>query len=219
MMHIRAISIIMIFAVVFVCTSPLKGEDEKYIEDLIDVQELDGDIFAIIEGRQKVFDLPSEEKILWSGSQGYMGAVLTNRRLLVISTSSKTWHEKSLREEETQEASAKLSPYLVLLVTGDRVIGFDDKNNRFFELRRPANEKFIDFAVNRYVAVVVYSRCAFGVTIGSKKFNRIRFQPNEYFETLNLKATSRFATMHTTERLVTFRESDSLWTAVDRPIR
>jgi hypothetical protein len=112
---------------------------------LIDIQELDGDVIAIREGRETtVFDLPSQEKILWSGSKGNIGAVLTEKRFLVITTSSNAWHEKSLRKGEPQEANTGLSPYLALLVTGDRVIGFDDKNHRFFELLRPANEEFIE---------------------------------------------------------------------------
>jgi hypothetical protein len=215
MNHIRSISIIIIFAVVFVWAFPLKGED--YIEDLIDIQELDGDVIAIREGREKLFDLPSAEKILWSGSKGYIGAVLTERRFLAISESSISWHEISLKEKETQEAITLLSEYLALLVTVDRGICFDGKNNRFIELQRPANEEFLELAVNKYVAVVVSSRYAFGLALGGEEFNKIPFRPNEYFETL--KTTAHFATIRTTKRVLTFMDSDSSWTVVDRPLR
>ncbi len=213
MMHIRAISIIMIFAVVLAWTVPLKSED--YIEDLIDIQELDGDVIAIREGREIIFDLSSREEIRWSGSRGHIGAVLTDSRFLAITTSSKDWHEISLKERESQEGITALSPYLALLVTGDRAIGFDSKNNRFIVLRRPPNEEFIEFEVNKYVAVVVSSRYAFGLALGGKYFNKVPFRANENFKTL--KTTSRFATIRTTKRVLTFRASDSLWTVVDRP--
>lgn len=215
MIHMRAIKIIIIFAVVFVWTFPLKGEE--YIEDLIDIQELDGDVIAIREGKAKPFDLRSPEKILWSGSKGYIGAVLTERRFLVISNSSISWHEISLQEKETQGAIALLSEYLALLVTVDRGICFDGKNNRFIELQRPANEEFLDLAVDKYVAVVVSSRYAFGLALGGEEFNRIPFRPYEYFEILKTKAN--FATIRTTKRLFTFRDSDSSWTVVDLPLR
>ena len=215
MIHMRAISIIIIFAVVFVWTFPLEGDD--YIEDLIDIQELDGDIIAIREGRVKLFDLPSPEKILWIGSKGYIGAVLTERRFLVISKSSIGWYEISLKEKEAKEAITLLSEYLAVLVTVDRGICFDGKNNRFIEFQRPANEAFLESAVNKYVAVVVSSRYAFGLALGGEEFNKIPFLPNEYLETL--KTTAHFATIRTTKRVLIFRDSDSSWTVVDRPLR
>ena len=213
-MHRRAISIVIIFAVLFVWALPLKGDD--YIEDVIDIQELDGDVIAIREGRAILLDLPAQEKILWSGSKGYIGAVLTNRRFLAISRSAIGWHEISLKEKETLEAITLLSEYLALLVTVDRGICFDGKNNRFIELQRPANEVFLKLAVNKYVAVVVSSHYAFGFALEGRAFNRIPFLPNEYFETLTTKA--HFATIRTTKRLLIFRDSDSSWSVVDRPL-
>jgi len=215
MIHIRAITIIIIFAVVFVWTFPLNGDD--YIEDVIDIQQLDGDVIAIREGRVKLFDLPAQEKILWIGSKGYVGAVLTDKRFLVISKSSISWYEISLQEKETQGAIALLSEYLALLVTVDRGICFDGNNNRFIELQRPANDKFLEVAVNKYVAVVVSSHYAFGLALGGGEFNQIPFLPTEYFETLTTKAN--FATIRTTKRVLIFRDSDSSWTVVDRPLR
>jgi hypothetical protein len=200
---------------VFLWTFPLKGED--YIEDSIDIQELDGDVIAIREGRVKLFDLPSQEKILRIGSKGYVGAVLTEKRFLVISKSSSGWHEISLKEKETQGPITLLSEYLALLVTVDRGICFDGKYNRLIELQRPANEEFLEVAVNKYIAVLVSSHYAFGLSVEGGGFNKITFRPDEYFETLKTKA--HFATIRTTKRLLIFRKSDSSWTVVNRPLR
>jgi hypothetical protein len=199
---------------VFLWTSPLKCDD--YIEDSIDIQELDGDVIAIRDRRVKLFDIPSQEKILRIDSKGYVGALLTEKRFLVISKSSINWFEISLREKETQGAITLLSEYLALLVTVDRAICFDGKYNRLIELQRPANEEFIEAAVNKYVAVLVSSHYAFGLTLG-KEFNKIQFRPDEFFETLQTKA--HFATIRTTKRLLIYRDSDSSWTVVNRPLR
>jgi hypothetical protein len=60
---------------------------EEEIEDLIDIAESKGKIIAIIEGRKTItFDLRPNEKVLWSGSKGYLGAFLTDLHFFVIST-------------------------------------------------------------------------------------------------------------------------------------
>jgi hypothetical protein len=65
---------------------------EEEIEDLIDIAESKGKIIAIIEGRKTItFDLRPNEKVLWSGSRGYLGAFLTDLHFFVISTSLNAW--------------------------------------------------------------------------------------------------------------------------------
>ncbi len=54
---------------------------EEEIEDLIDIAESNRKIIAIIEGRKTLSSrLRVDEKVLWSGSNGYLGAFLTNER-------------------------------------------------------------------------------------------------------------------------------------------
>ena len=74
---------------------------EEEIEDLIDIAESKGKIIAIIEGRKTItFDLRPNEKVLWSGSRGYLGAFLTNLHFFVISTTSNAWRTLPLRLNE-----------------------------------------------------------------------------------------------------------------------
>ena len=73
--------------------STISSYAEGEIEDLIDIAESKSKIIAIIEGRKTItFDLRPNEKVLWSGSKGYLGAFLTNLHFFVISTTSNADH-------------------------------------------------------------------------------------------------------------------------------
>jgi hypothetical protein len=70
-----------------VFASAISSYAAEDIEDLIDIAESKGKIIAIIEGRRTItFDLRPNEKVLWSGSKGYLGAFLTD--LHKVQTSS-----------------------------------------------------------------------------------------------------------------------------------
>ena len=95
---------------------------EEEIEDLIDIAESKSKIIAIIEGRKTVtFDLRPNEKVLWSGSNGYLGAFLTDLHFFVISTSLNAWQALPLRLDESGTGVASLSEYIALLVTKDHL--------------------------------------------------------------------------------------------------
>ena len=93
---------------------------DSEIEDLIDIAESDGKIIAVIEGRKTItYNLKPSEKLLWSGSRGYLGAFLTDRHFFVTSTKSSSWRRLPLRIAEAESGVAAISPYIVLLVTKD----------------------------------------------------------------------------------------------------
>ena len=98
--------------------STISSYAEEEIEDLIDIAESKSKIIAIIEGRKTItFDLRPNEKVLWSGSKGYLGAFLTDRSFFVISTSLYAWLALPLRLDESGKGVVSLSPYIALLVT------------------------------------------------------------------------------------------------------
>ena len=182
---------------------------EEEIEDLVDIFESNGKIIAIIEGK-KTFtsNLRSKEKVLWSDSDGYLGAFLTNERFFVISTSSGAWKYLPLKSDESKGV-ASLSPYIALLVAGDRAIVFNEVSNRFIEKRLPIQDELLTAKVERYVAVVVTSSRAFDFTTRTSAFNEIPFRGGETFE--EIKATSSKATIRTSDRLLTFNAKSSTW--------
>ena len=183
---------------------------EEEIEDLIDIAESKGKIIAIIEGRKTItFDLRPNEKVLWSGSRGYLGAFLTDRSFFVISTSLYAWQELPLRLDESGKGVASLSPYIALLVTRDRVIGFDATSNRFIETQLPIHDELLAAEAERYVAVVITSSRAFGLAAESSAFTEIHLRGGETIEAIKL--TYSKATVRTSDRLLTFEASGLPW--------
>lgn len=183
---------------------------EEEIEDLIDIFESNNKIIAIIEGKKTIsIDLRPSEKVLWSGSKGHLGAFLTSVRFLVISTSSYDWQELPLKLGESEKGVALLSPYIGLLVTGDRAIGFDSASNRFIETPLPIHDELLAAEVEEYVAVVITSSRAFGLASEASAFAEIRLRARETIKAI--KITSSKATVHTSDRLLTFSATGSTW--------
>ncbi|MEJ2219786.1 MAG: hypothetical protein P8X80_03125 [Desulfobacterales bacterium] len=183
---------------------------EEEIEDLIDIAESKGKIIAIIEGGKTItFDLRPDEEVLWSGSRGYLGAFLTDQHFFVISTSLSAWRALPLRLDESGKGVASLSPYIALLVTKNRAVGFDATSNRFVETLLPIHDELLAAEVERYVAVVITSSRAFGLAAESSAFTQIILGIRETIE--DIKLTSSKATVRTSDRLLTFETSGSAW--------
>jgi hypothetical protein len=193
-----------------ILASTISSHAEEEIEDLIDIVESKSKIIAIIEGRRTIsFELRPKEKVLWSGSNGYLGAFLTNLHFLVISTSSSAWQALPLRLDESKKGVASLSPYIALLVTGNRAIGFDAASNRFIETQLPINDKLLAAEAEKYVAVVITSSRAFGLAAETSAFSEIHLRVRESIEAI--KITSSKATVRTSDRLLTFEAKGTAW--------
>jgi hypothetical protein len=194
-------------------SSTITSYAEEEIEDLIDIAESKSKIIAIIEGRKTItFDLRPNEKVLWSGSKGYLGAFLTDQHFLVISTSLNAWQALPLRLDESGKGVASLSPYIALLVTKDRAVGFDATYNRFIETLLPIHDELLAAQAERYVAVVITSSRAFGLAAESSAFTEIHLRGGETIE--EIKLTYSKATVRTSDRLLTFEASGLPWKAL-----
>ena len=180
------------------------------IEDLIDIFVSNDKIIAIVEGKRTIAsNLRPKEKVLWRGAKGYLGAFLTNRRFLVISTSSGAWQEMPLRIDESEKAVASMSPYIALLVAADRAIGFDAASKHFIEARFPIHDALIKAKVEDHVAVVITTSRAFGLATETSAFAQSHLRVGETVEAL--KTTSGKATIRTSDRLLTFEASAATW--------
>ena len=208
MLRCRKFLISIICLSIFASTISSYAEEE--IEDLIDIAESKSKIIAIIEGRKTItFDLRPNEKVLWSGSKGYLGAFLTDLHFFVISTTLNAWQALPLRLDESERGVASLSPYIALLVTGDRAIGFNATSNRFIETQLPLHDELLAAETEKYVAVVITSSRAFGLSAESTAFTEITLGIRESIEAIKL--TSSKATVRTSDRLLTFEASGSTW--------
>ena len=206
MLRCRKFLISIICLSIFASTISSYAEEE--IEDLIDIAESKSKIIAIIEGRKTItFDLRPNEKVLWSGSKGYLGAFLTDQHFFVISTSLNAWQALPLRLDESGKGVASLSPYIALLVTRDRAIGFDATSNRFIETQLPIHDELLAAETERYVAVVITSSRAFGLAAESSAFTEITLRKRETIE--EIKLTFSKATVRTSDRLLTFEATAS----------
>ena len=188
----------------------ISSNAEEVIEDLIDIAESKGKVIAVIEGDRTIpVTLRQNEKVLWSDSNGYLGAFLTNVRFFVISTSSDAWQALPLKLDESEKGVAYLSPYIALLVTGDRAIGFDAASNRFIETQLPIHDELLAAGAEKYVAVVITSSRAFGLAAETSAFAEIPLRVRETIEAI--KITSSKATVRTSDRLLTFEAKGSTW--------
>jgi hypothetical protein len=147
--------------------------------------------------------------VLWSGSKGYLGAFLTDQHFFVISTSLNAWQALPLRLDESGTGVASLSPYIALLVTRDRAIGFDATSNRFIETQLPIHDELLAAETERYVAVVITSSRAFGLAAESSAFTEITLRKRETIEAIKL--TFSKATVRTSDRLLTYEATASTW--------
>ncbi len=208
MSQFRYILIILIFLSTFTHTISSYADEE--IEDLIDLIETDSKIIAVIEGRKSIsFDLRSEEKVVWNGSRGDLGAILTNIHFSVISVTSNAWRSLQLNLSESEKGSASLSPYLALLVTEDRAIGYDAASNRFIETQLSTHDELIAAKVDKYVAVVVTSKRAYGLASEASSFSEVRLRNRETIE--SVKVTASKATVRTSDRVLTFEVTGNRW--------
>ena len=208
MLRCRKFLISVICLSIFASTISSYAEGE--IEDLIDIAESKSKIIAIIEGRKTItYDLRPNEKVLWSGSKGYLGAFLTDQHFFVISTSLNAWQALPLRLDESGKGVASLSPYIALLVTKDRAVGFDATYNRFIETLLPIHDELLAAEAERYVAVVITSSRAFGLAAESSAFTEIHLRVGETLE--EIKLTYSKATIRTSDRLLTFEASGLPW--------
>ncbi len=184
---------------------------DEEVEDLVHIDESNGKILAVVKGRKSIsFDLQPREQVLWSKARGDLGAVLTTRHFLVISTSSRAWQALPLRTSAADKRVPVLSPYIALLVTpGDRALGFDARSSRIIETRLPLNDELVAAKAEKHVAVVVTSSRAFGLAAGASHFSEFRLRVREKVEAINFTANK--ATIRTSHRLLAFSAEGARW--------
>lgn len=186
---------------------------ENPIETTVSVQVGDGKVIGIRATAPTVAcDLQVGEQVLWHGSAGTLGAVLTDRRVLVITPGLKEFTEERFRLSEPSAPAATISSNILLVVTGERLFGYDAKVGGFIEHKHELNDDVVLIGAERDVATVVLGTGAVGYAAGSGAFVEQRFRLQEDFELLDLQTAT--ATVITSQRLLTFGSGG--WAAQDR---
>ena len=134
---------------------------EEEIEDLIDIAESKGKIIAIIEGGKTItFDLRPDEKVLWSGSRGYLGAVLTDQHLLVTKNRAVGFDATSNRFVETllpihdELLAAEVERYVAVVITSSRAFGLAAESSAFTQIILGIRETIEDIKLTSSKATV-----------------------------------------------------------------
>lgn len=192
---------------------PLYTNGYDHIDDFVNIEVIDDEVIAFRTGRPSAFlELRSGETVRWSSASGHLGAVLTNDRFAVVSTTGFSWKSIRLKSGEIVQQVPLISEKLTLLVTEKRIITFDVDTRHFVESRLFIQDEFLAAKVDELLAVVVTSDRAIAMASGRKKFIEADFRSGESFE--SLKLNKGFATVRTNKRLLKFQLLNTSWQTI-----
>jgi hypothetical protein len=189
------------------------------LSDLLDVLVVDRDILAIdgAGGGQTVERLRLDESVLWKGSRGKVGVVLTNERILAVATQSGAWQQAEYHKAELPPERAELGDRVALIITSKRVLGFDGGSGTLVEYDLGIREQVIRTRTGENVAVVVTSNRALGLSPFAGGFFRIPIHLGEEIEAVD--TTSNLATLTSSRRVLIFRATTGTWEERPRNLR
>jgi hypothetical protein len=157
------------------------------------------------------------ERVLYAKQRGRVGVVVTDRRLLAVTSGSASWQEARYRNGEAPPADVALGDRVALVVTPVRAIGFDGRSGNLVEATLGPQEVVRDSAVGQNVAVVVSDRRALGVSAARGGFFEVRIRLGERLA--GLTALADTVTLQTSRRLLVFRGPSGSWEERRLPLR
>jgi len=210
---LRWIPVMLLFALV--SSTPARAESP--IEQRIQVQQVGEKIVAFRgDAADVAVELQLREEVLWLDSSGKLGAVLTDRRFLVVSDTSPGWIERDLRLMEPTRPQVAISSNIVLAATGDRIIGFDALTSSFLEWSHGIDEPVLALEAEREVAAAVLASRVLGYTPGGGEFIEERLHLHEEFRSLRL--STNLATVQTSQRVLALDAAAGRWSEERLPV-
>jgi hypothetical protein len=205
---------LMIAVVLLLLTAPWAMAYEE-VEDLVDIFATDSAFIAVVDGRRNFTeDHRPNEKLLWQGAKGEVGAFLTSERLLAVSVKSGQWNTRHLKINEKKVMPDMLiAAHLVIMLTAERILAFGTETGGFFQIRLPIGESVVAKTAEGRVAAVVTPARAFGFSAYRRGVAEIRFQMKERLE--SLKTTYNKISLRTSRRLITLKAEDAVWREFD----
>jgi hypothetical protein len=143
--------------------------------------------------------------------------VLTNQRILAVSTISASWQSTRYQRGEERPGGATLGDRVALLVTNKRAIGFDGNTGNLVERSLGPGEGVIGSAIGENVAVVVTERRALGLSAFTGGFFTTRIFVGERLE--QTRAQANLVTLTMSDRLLFFRAPTGSWEERNLDIR
>ena len=187
------------------------GLNDVPLSQLLEVIVVDREILAFDAraGGQIRKELRLDERVLWHGTRGEVGVVLTDQRILAIGVGSKAWRVVELQLGEVSPQKAMLGDRVVLVVTERRAIGFGGKPFSLSVKPLGINEVVLARRVGENVAVVVTNRRAIGLSPLLAGFAEIDLWIRETVQSVN--AAANLATLRSDRRVLIFRASTRSW--------
>lgn len=181
------------------------------LSDLLEIIVLPRTLLAIdaTGGGQIQQDLNLGERVVWQGTRGRVGAVITNERLLLVATNNAAWQQVRFRQGETPPTSVLLGDRVALVSTEKRALGFDGGSGNLVESSIGPREKVLESAVGENVAVLLTDRRALGLSPFVGGFFPISMNVGERTESLVAKAN--LVTLTTPRRILIFRGPTGGW--------
>jgi hypothetical protein len=185
--------------------------DEAPLADVLQLVTLPREVLAIDAeaGGQTRTALELDESVAWSASQGRVGVVLTNRRLLAVAVRSSAWQEARFRIGEEPPEDALVGGRVAIALTRLRAIGFDGGSGNLVERRLGPRETVLQAVVGDSVGVVVTDRRALGLSPWKGGFFEIKLRLREALQSAD--AQTNVATVATSQRLLVFRAPTGTW--------
>ena len=187
------------------------GLDEVPLSQLLEIVVAGRDLLAFDAraGGQITERLRLDERVLWQGSRGQVGAVLTDQRILAVGVGSSSWQGVEVQREEMPPEQALLGDRLLMVVTNRRVIGFAGEPGNLSEQALGLAEEVLARRVGENVAVLVTDRRALGLSSFQGGFAERKLQLKERVESVS--AAANLATLRSDRRILIFRSPTRSW--------
>ena len=190
--------------------SAAQALDRAPLLDQLEIVRLERELLALgAAGGDARVRLELDEQVVWTGSQGVVGAAVTDRRLLFVAAGNGTWQEVRLRRDEKAPTAARVSDRVVLADTSRRLLGFSEIGGAPREYQLGPNERVEAVEVAEGVGIAVTDRKALGYSAQRGGFFEISLEIREQIESIDVRA--ELATLRTNRRLLVFRGLSGVW--------
>ena len=217
MLHSRR-SLAAALAALLLAAAAAAREFNSPLSPLLEVQVVGRQLMAIDAetGGELAMRLERDETVLYTRSQGSVGVVVTDRRLLAAATRSGSWQEARYRNGEIAPVDVELGDRVALALMRTRAVGFDGTSHNIVESTIGPRERVVDTAVGPNVAMVVTDRRAIALSAQRGGFFEVSLRVGETFHSVT--AFANHATLQTSQRLLIFRGPGATWEEKRLPV-
>lgn len=161
-------------------------------------------------------ELELGEQIVAIRSQGFMGVVATNRRLLALGSRESNFSELRYRIAEKPVGASQIHVLdrLALVELSTRLVAFSQQVGSWVELDLGPGERPLQVVADGNIATVITPRRAIAVSPRSDGFIEFSLTPKEDVERASLGDAS--VTLVLPHRILIFREGDKTWSSLIR---